>query len=164
MIKDLELLVAQYARSRDTLFHSIEGLNDAQLKELLPDRDWSVDDTLVHIATNEGRMTELLQAIAQGTSSALPADFDNERFNRESVAVGRKKSAEQLRSDLYASYGYLVIVLETITPEQMLRHGTHPAAGDTNVKEFFLAMYAHHEMHCRDVVEQSRRLKRTASA
>ncbi|MBI4674217.1 MAG: DinB family protein [Chloroflexi bacterium] len=158
MLRELEPLVAQYARSRETLLSCVARLNATQVKELLPGRDWSVQDTLSHIATNEGLMRELLRDVALGTNTALPDDFDNQRFNDEQVAAGRSKSIEQLRAELEASYAQLVALLESFTPEMLNRRGTHPAAGDTNVKEFFLAMYAHHEVHCRDVVEQVRRL------
>jgi hypothetical protein len=160
MLKELEPLIAQYARSRQLLYSSLDGLTEVQADECLPDRDWSVKDTLVHIATNERLMTALLKDIADGTASELPADFDNQRFNDEQVALGHSKSIPQLRAELEASYSELIAALETITPEQIDRRGTHPAVGEATVKEFFVAMYAHHETHCRDVVEASRRLKR----
>jgi hypothetical protein len=161
MLKDLEPLVSQYARSRQVLFNAISGLDDTQLDVCLPGRDWSIKDTLVHMAANEKLMTKLLRDIADGTVTALPADFDNQRFNEETVAAGRGKSIDQLRADLNESYRSMIGVLETITPEDLARRGTHPAAGETDVKEFFLAMYAHHEVHCRDVVEQARALKKS---
>lgn len=161
MLKELEPLIAQYARSRQVLFDCIAGLNDAQLDECFPGRDWSIKDTCIHLATNEALMTNLLRDIANGGPSSLPADFDNQKFNDDTVAAGHSKNMKELRADLDKSYRNLIAVLESVTPEQLTRVGTHPAAGHTTVKEFFLAMYAHHEMHCRDVVEQSRRLKKS---
>ncbi len=160
MLRELEPLVAQYARSRETLFKSIANLDATQLDECIPNRDWSIKDTYIHIATNETLMLQLLGEIANGGANALPADFDNQKFNDESVATGRAKNMEQLHADLDASYRDLIALLETLTPENIKRRGTSPSAGDVDVKEFFLAMYAHHEMHCRDVVEQARRLKK----
>ncbi|HZQ08360.1 MAG TPA: DinB family protein [Anaerolineae bacterium] len=164
MLKELEPLFAQYTRSRETLYKTIESLDGEQLEECLPERDWSIKDTLVHIATNEVLMTQLLKDIANGTSSALPADFDNQHFNDEQVALGHEKSIEQIRAELDSSFANLEAVLDSITPDQLGRRGVHPAAGDTDVKEFFLAMYAHHEVHTRDVVEQARRLRRAENA
>lgn len=161
MLKELEPLISQYARSREALHRAVEGLSPEQLEAPLPGRDWSIKDTIIHIAANERLMSKLLRDIAYGTTTALPADFDNQRFNDETVVAGRKKSIIQLRSDLDASYANLISVLETITPEMLNRRGTHPAAGDANVKEFLLAMYAHHEVHCRDIIEQARRLKKS---
>lgn len=161
MLKELEPLVSQYARSREVLFKGIAGLTHAQLEECLPGREWSIKDTLIHLAANEALMTNLLANIAQDGPAALPEDFDNQKYNDETVAAGRAKSIEQIRADLDASYKDLIAVLETITPETLTRTGTHPAAGNTTLKEFFLAMYAHHEVHTRDVVEQARRLKKS---
>lgn len=160
MLRELEPLVAQYARSRATLYKCLDGLTEEQDLELLPERAWSIKDTLIHLATNEALMTDLLRDIADGDAASLPDDFDNQKFNDEAVAVGRAKSVAELRAELDASYKNVIAVLETMTPEMLKRHGTHPAAGDSDVKQFFLAMYAHHEMHCRDVVEQARRLKK----
>src|ERR1700682_5943507 len=135
MLRDLEPLLSQYARSRETLFKSITGLTDAQLDECFPGRDWSIKDTLIHIAANEGLMTGLLRDIAQGTTNAPPADFDNQTFNEESVTAGRAKSMAQIRADLDASYKQMMSVLETITLENIHRRGFHPATGDADVKE-----------------------------
>lgn len=160
MLKELEPLVSQYARSRQVLFDNVAPLNDEQVDECFPGRDWSIKDTCIHVSANEKLMTRLVQDIAQGTTNALPAEFDNETFNRESVAAGRSKNMAQIRADLDESYKHIISVLETITPKGLTRRGMHPAAGDSDVKEFFLAMYAHHEIHCRDVVEHSRRLRK----
>lgn len=162
MLKELESLLAQYARSRETLIKAVAFLNDTQLQVLFPDRSWSIHDTLAHLATNEALMLDLLEAIAEGTQSALPADFDNQHFNDEQVARRKAETTPALLADLEANYARLVAFLETLTPEKLNRRGIHPAAGDANVKEFFLAMYAHHEIHCRDVVEQARRCKKDA--
>jgi len=160
MLRELEPLAAQFARSRDTLYASLARLSAAEIQERLPGRDWSVQDTLVHLATNLELMLDLLSDIVTNTRSALPADFDNQHFNDEQVARGRSKTFDQVRADLERDYARLSAMLETIPAEALARHGVHPAAGDTDVKEFLLAMYAHHEMHCRDVVEQARRLKK----
>ena len=53
----------------------------------------------VHIATNEVLMTKLLKEIADGVSSGLSADFDNQRFNEEQVTLGRKKSMAEIRPE-----------------------------------------------------------------
>jgi hypothetical protein len=158
MLKELEPLAAQFTRSRENVYASLARLNDAQMLELLPGRDWSIQDTLAHLASNQELMVELLGDIVAGTRGTLPDDFDNQRFNDEHVAQGRGKSSAQVRAALDASYARLNALLETIPAAALTRRGTHPAAGDADVKEFLLAMYAHHEMHCRDVVEQTRRL------
>ncbi len=160
MLKELEPLVSQYARSRETLYKSLDQLSAAQDQELLPHRAWSVKDTLIHIATNEVLMTRVLQHIADADTFALPAEFDNQHFNDEQVALGRAKSVAQLRAELDTSYKNLIAELETLTPAKLTRRGTHPITGEMDVKEFFVTMYSHHETHCRDVVKQARRLKK----
>ncbi len=117
MLRELEPLVSQYARSRQVLFDALEGLTAEQLDVCLPDREWSIKDTLVHLDTNERLMTALLADIAHGTRSALPDTFDNEKFNRQEVEKGRTKSVEQVQADLDASYAALIDILEQFTSE-----------------------------------------------
>lgn len=155
-------MAAQFTRSRENLLASLARLNEAQIQELLPGRDWSIQDTLAHLASNQELMVELLGDIVAGRRGTLPDDFDNQRFNDEQVAQGRTERIAQVRAELDASYTRLFALLETVSPEALTRRGTHPAAGDADVKEFLLAMYAHHEMHCRDVLEQTRRLTKKA--
>lgn len=158
MLRELEPLAAQFTRSRENIDTSLARLTEAQTLELLPGRDWSIKDTLAHLASNQDLMVELLGDILAGTRGTLPDDFDNQHFNDMQVARGRAETLIQVRDELDASYARLTALLETMTPEVLMRRGVHPAAGDADVKEFLLAMYAHHEMHCRDVVEQTRRL------
>lgn len=160
MLKELEPMVSQFSRTRENLFAAIQGLAPQQVDECLPGRTWSIKDTMVHIATNEALMTRLLEGIATGTSTALPADFDNQRFNDEQVALAQNKGVLELRRDLDESFQRLIAVLGATTPEQLERRGTHPAAGETTVKEFLVAMYAHEEVHCRDIIQQSRALRK----
>lgn len=162
MLKELEPLLAQYARSRETLYKSLVQLDVAQTDELLPGRDWSVHDTLAHLATNQVLMVDLLADIVAGTRGALADTFDNQQFNDEQVAHGREQNLDAVRADLDAGYARLVAVLESVTLETVNRRGVHPAVGESNVKEFLLGMYAHHEMHTRDVVEQARRMKKVS--
>ncbi len=160
MLRELEPLAAQFARSRDTLYAALARLDEAEIQERLPGREWSAQDTLVHLSSNLELTLDLLSDIISGTRGALPADFDNQRFNDEQVARGRTETLAQVRADLERSYARLSAMLETIPIEALSRHGVHPAVGDATVKEFLLAMYAHHEIHCRDVVAQARRLKK----
>lgn len=160
MLRELEPLAAQFARSRENLNASLARVSEAQSRELLPGRDWSILDTLTHLATNQTLMVELLGDIVAGTRRALPQEFDNQHFNDTQVARGRAQSLAEARAQLDASYARLNALLETIPLEALTRRGEHPAVGDADVKEFLLAMYAHHEMHCRDVVEQARRLNK----
>lgn len=160
MLKELEPLVSQFSRTRENLYNAVQGLALPQLDECLPGRTWSIKDTFVHIATNEMLMTRLLEGIATGTTTTLPPDFDNQRFNDEQVALARDKSVQELRKELDESFKQLIGVLGAITPDQLERRGTHPAAGETNVKEFLVAMYAHEEVHGRDVIQQARALRK----
>lgn len=153
-------MVSQFARSRGTMYDAIDGLAPQQLDECLPDRTWSIKDTMAHIASNQDLMTHLLETIALGTATSLAADFDNEKFNQEQVELARAKSVDELRRDLDNRFENLIAFLGTVMPDQLERRGVHPAAGDANFKEFLLAMYAHEEVHNRDIIQQARALRK----
>lgn len=163
MLKELEPLAAQYARSRATMLRAVHELEPEQLDDCLPGRTWSVRDTMVHLLTNEQLMLSLLRDIADGGATSLPPDFDNQKFNEEQVALASKKHAPQIEKELEASYQELMAFLESLTSDQLNLRGVHPAVGDSYLKDFFVAMYAHHEVHVRDIVDQCRRLKRSSA-
>ncbi len=109
-------------------------------------------------------MTDVLKSIATGSASPLPPDFDNDRFNAETVAQAKGETVEQLRDDLVASRRKLFNVLDALTPEQLERYGTHPLQGSLTVKEFLAVMYAHETVHVREIVEHARHLLREKSS
>jgi uncharacterized damage-inducible protein DinB len=159
MIKELQPIADQLAASRTQLFHAIEGLSDELLRVPFPGRDWSIKDTLAHLAANEALMTELAEGIATGKHTHLPNDFDNERFNAESVAARRDHSVRQVLEELVRSRQRLFKFLGDVKSNQLLRRGTHPLQGELTLREFLVVMYAHGVTHTREIEEQVRRLK-----
>ena len=158
MIKELQPIADQLAASRTQLFHAIEGLSDELLRVPFPGREWSIKDTLAHLAANEALMTELAEGIARGKSTHLPKDFDNDRFNAESVAARRDRSVRQVLEELVRSRQRLFKFLGDVKSDQLLRRGTHPLQGELTLREFLVVMYAHGVTHTREIEEQVRRL------
>lgn len=163
MLKELRSLTDQLELTRDNLREAISGLTDAQQLEPIPGGDWSTKDVVAHIAGNEWLLTTILIAAVREESPPIPRDFDNDRFNAETVEKARAKSIEQVWTELEASRRRLIEFLDTVTPQQLERCGRHPLQGDLTVKEFMVVMYAHEETHCREVIQQARRLRKLAN-
>ena len=150
----------QLDMAHEDLLQAIDGLDPEQIVMPFPGRDWSIKDTLAHIASNESLMTEVLQSIANGATTCLQPDFDNDRFNAEQVALSKGKSIDQLEGELEASRQKLFKVLEALRAEQVQKIGLHPLQGRVSVKEFLVVMYAHTVSHLREIREQVWRLRR----
>ncbi len=160
MIKELEAIVSRLKRSRLQLYSSIAGLTDAQLTQPLPGGEWSIKDTLAHLAANEVLMTELAECIATGGGTSLDAGFDNDKFNAESIAIRRGKTANEILDELARSREKLDKFLESVKPAQLTIKGQHPLQGWLTIKEFLVVMHAHEATHAREIEEQARQLRK----
>ncbi len=160
MIKELQPIADQLGASRSQLLRVVERLSDEALRAPFPGRDWSIKDTLAHLAANEALMTELAEGIATGKRTHLPSNFDNDRFNAESVAARRDLSVRQILDELARSRRKLFEFLGHVKSSELLRRGTHPLQGELTLREFLAVMYAHGVTHTREIEEQARRLKR----
>jgi uncharacterized protein (TIGR03083 family) len=159
MIKDLEALASRLERSRSHIYNIIAGLSEAQLSEPSPGGNWSIHDMLAHLAANEELMTDLAYGIATGESTSMGEDFDNDRYNAESVAQRREKATSEILDELHDSRERLETLLDKVTPDQLTRRGEHPLQGWLNLKEFLVVMLAHEVTHGREMEEQTRRIK-----
>ena len=159
MIKDLEALASRLERSRSHIYNCIAGLSEAQLQEPSPGGNWSIHDSLAHLAANEELMTDLAYGIATGESTSMGEDFDNDRYNAESVAQLREKTTSQILDEMHDSRERLGTLLDKVTPDQLTRRGEHPLQGWLNLKEFLVVMLAHEVTHGREIEEQVRRIK-----
>lgn len=159
MIKDLEALASRLERSRSHIYNSIAGLSEAQLQEPSPGGNWSIHDSLAHLAANEELMTDLAYGIATGESTTLGEDFDNDRYNAESVAQRHDQVTSQILDEMHDSRERLETLLDKVTPDQLTRRGEHPLQGWLNLKEFLVVMLAHEVTHGREIEEQMRRIK-----
>ena len=159
MIKELEPIAGALATSYQQLLRAIEGLSEQELRVPFPGRDWSSHDTLAHLAANEALMIDLAEDIVRGARSNLPADFDNDRFNAESVAARRDKPTAEIRQEIDRNQQELFELLSRAEPAQLERRGTHPLQGELTLREFLPVMYSHRVTHTRDIVEQAQRMK-----
>lgn len=160
LIKELEPIADALATSHQQLQRAADGLSEEELRVPFPGRDWSIHDTLAHLAANEALMTELAEDITEGKRTNLPDDFDNDRFNAESVMARQDKPTREIRQEIDSNQQELLRFLSRVKPEQLERRGTHPLQGELTLREFLTVIYSHRVTHTRDIVEQARRLKR----
>ncbi len=159
IIKDLQPIAGALATSHQQLLRAIDGLSEQELRVPFPGRDWSIHDTLAHLAANEALMLELAKDIVRGTRTDLPDDFDNDRFNAESVAARRDTPTSEIRQEIDRNQQGLFEFLSQVEPAQLEQRGIHPLLGELTLREFLPVMYSHRVTHTRDIVEQVRRMK-----
>ncbi len=162
MLKELEPAVDQLNMTRQTLRTSLQGLSEAQLQVKIPGSDWSIKDTLAHLAENEALMIEALVNIASGRDEP-EREFDNDAINAEQVARGKNKTTAQVWQELDENRAALLGFLDSLTPEQLERRGSHPYEGMMNVREFLVVIYTHEATHSRDIIEWARHLRRESA-
>ncbi len=162
MLKEIEPLADQLEMVRRELWNTVEGLTIEQLLEPFPDREWSIKDALAQLAANESLMTDVLRSIATGSRSPLADDFDNDRFMAEAAARCRDKTLLEVWQDLEESRRKLLTLLESLSPVQLERRGSHPSQGMLSVKEFLAVIYSHEASLVRAIVEQARRLRKAS--
>ena len=163
MLKELDPLVDQLQMVRRNLWEAVEKLSIEQLVQKMPGGEWSIKDALAHLSANEALMSDVLESIANGTEPPA-SGYDTDSINAEQVAEAESKTVAQVWQDLDESRRQLSIFLQRLTPEQIERRGSHPVQGMLNVREFLVLIYSHEATHGREIIEWTRRLKKTSDA
>jgi uncharacterized damage-inducible protein DinB len=163
-LKELQPFIDQMNLSREKLWKALDGLSIEQLLEPMPNGDWSIKDALAHIVMSEPILTETLRRILAGKDASVPPDFDTDEANAVQVAGAKAMSLAELWLALDEDRTRLFKLLDAVTPEQVARRGAEGNQGALTVKEFLTVMYAHEEMHAREIVAYAWRLKRAETA
>ncbi len=158
MLKELEPIVDQLELNRATLHEALEGTSPEQLEHRMPGSEWSIKDALAHLAANEAILTEVIVNIAIG-SDETEREFDSDAINAQQVERGRALTFEQVWRELEENRHKLLRFLNSLTPAQLQRRGSHPYEGMMNVREFLVVLYSHEREHVQEIVEAARQLK-----
>ncbi len=164
MLKELEPSVDQLQMVRQSLLEALRGLTPEQLSRKMPDSEWSIKDALAHLAGNETLLTQVLMNIASGSDES-EVEFDSDAVNAQQVERAKQLSAEQVIQELAENRNDLLQFLDSLTPEQVERRGSHLYEGMLDVREFLVVLYSHEATHGREIVEWARQLlKQTGQA
>ncbi|HMA34392.1 MAG TPA: maleylpyruvate isomerase N-terminal domain-containing protein [Chloroflexia bacterium] len=122
------------------------------------DEDWTVRQTLAHLASAESSMIALIErafAAAQAGQSigALLSrgsdgqPFDVHVWNRRQVEKRAQQPPSALRLELTEARAQTLRALKPLSPDQLATPAWHPALGDTTVEGIFKLMAIHMRAH-----------------
>jgi hypothetical protein len=79
---------------------------------------WKVRDILWHLAAWDREVAQAIEAFESGGRYSIP-DFDEDRYNQESIDSGRQLSPEQVQKESLSARLEFIRVVERFPPGQM---------------------------------------------
>jgi uncharacterized damage-inducible protein DinB len=134
-------LEASGARTAEVL----AGLETADL-DCPANLEWTVRDLLVHLATSERGVLQVLQGMLRG-ESIVPPDFDLDRWNAAQVAKLRSASLAELRERIVGTREQTLVLLDGLTDADLERRGRHALGREVSLGETLRIMAAHERVH-----------------
>lgn len=144
-------IIDQYASGGDKLRHSIEGLNDTDLKSFPVPGTWSIQQIVLHLMDSDAiwifRMKRMIAEDRPLMMGYDESDFaDNLKYDEQSAAdavtlfdLNRKQFTRALRK---------------FSPEAMDRKGIHSERGEISVGDSLKLMVEHVDHHLKFIKEK----------
>jgi hypothetical protein len=152
---DRRALLDQYRTGFDAVVDALSGITPDELDRRPPSGEWTAREICHHMADSEATAyIRLRRLIAEDNPTIV--GYDSDEFARR-LHYDRpiEPSLDVLRAVRTAS----LQLLESLTPAEWQRAGTHTESGPYSV-EHWLALYANHP---REHAEQIRRARRGAA-
>jgi hypothetical protein len=138
--------------ARTRLLAAVEGL-DSQGWEWRPDdNSWSVRLTLAHVGSAQWDHLQVARRLIAGEPTDLP-DFDLDTWNAAAVEQRAVWTVDQVLDDLDAAQKATLDLLHHLEDETLDVAGTHPAWGETSLRQVLRIIPLHDSMHCRDILK-----------
>lgn len=127
-----------------SLLEILEGLTDEQVRKKVIAGKWSIFENLVHLQTYQHVFIYRVKEILKG---------NNPQFDRYSAdtdpyfPINCNKSTRESMQDLLSLRKDMVVEINSINDENLLKGGAHPVFGQMNLYQwlnFFLLHEAHH--------------------
>jgi hypothetical protein len=144
--------IERFRTGFDEVADSVAGITPEELDRRPPGSDWSARQVAHHLADSETTAYVRLRRLIAEDNPFIP-DYDEEEFARR-LHYDRpiEPSLEVLRSVRAAS----LQLLESLTPEEWQRSGTHSDSGPYSVDDW-LRIYADHSHDHADQIRRARR-------
>lgn len=147
-----DALLHQYRTGFDQVVEALAGITPDELDRRPPSGEWTAREICHHMADSEATAyIRLRRLIAEDTPTI--AGYDEEEFARR-LHYDRpiEPSLDVLRAVRTAS----LQLLESLTPAEWQRSGTHTDSGSYSVEEW-LRLYASHPHDHADQIRRARR-------
>jgi hypothetical protein len=149
---DRQPLLDRFRTGFDDVADSLDGITPDELDRRPPGSDWSAREVAHHLADSETTAYVRLRRLIAEDNPDIP-DYDEEAFARR-LHYDRpiEPSLAVLRSVREAS----LQLLESLTPAEWQRSGSHSVAGPYTVDDW-LRTYAKHSHEHADQIRRARR-------
>lgn len=146
---DRDPLISQFREGYAAVERAVEGLTDDALDRPGPDDGWTPRQVVHHLADSEATAYVRLRKLIAEDEAVIQA-YDEPEFARRlhydrpigsSLAVLRAVRAASLE------------LLESLTPDEWAREGTHAESGPYSVDDWLRIYAAHSHDHANQIVE-----------
>lgn len=155
-------IVDKWEAERQHVLGLIEGLSDEQLARQPQAGEWSLKDTLGHLASSDWATLALARRICEEENPrAISPDivFDVDRWNAGQVRKRQDKSVAEIRAELGQVRQELLDFIASVTDDQWERRGVHALFDDLSLAEVLRIPYWHLRMHRESVEKVAAELK-----
>lgn len=151
MAESKQALREEMAAARFELMAAIGSLAEADWDRATANPEWTARDILTHVAVSESGNLVRMRRILEG-NSALPADWDLNRYNNRQVEKRRGMAVADLVAALSQSREEALAFLDGLTAEQLDTRGWHGSGRELSLAEIFVVMANHERGHARDIL------------
>ncbi|MBI4670375.1 MAG: DinB family protein [Chloroflexi bacterium] len=162
-VSEIESLKNKLALERAKMTDAIAAWPRQELERPFLD-GWSVKDLVAHVANSEALNVKFAKLMLECDEpvqvQAVAADypdytgpFELDRFNAYMTDKLRGRSFDVVVQTLRETRDATLAWMDTLTPEQLERKGTHAAWGEQSVRAMLKVLVLHDKMHTRDIIK-----------
>jgi hypothetical protein len=152
MLSELEIRVQELKANQETFLEFLRVLDETQISVPAVTEEYSPKQVLAHIVGADTSMLRMVKNWIAGTETKIRPDFDLNYFNQRQQEKRANQSVQELIEDWQRAQRALIEVMETVTPEDLDKHGDHPRASNTTLRNLFLIMTSHEAEHINQVM------------
>ncbi len=145
-------LLDRFRTGFDDVVDALSGATDEELDRRPPGSDWSAREIAHHLADSEATAYIRLRRLIAEDAPAIEG-YDEEAFARR---LHYDRAIEPSLDVLRAVRAASLQLLESLTPDEWQRAGTHSDSGAYSVEDW-LRIYANHSHDHADQIRRARR-------
>ena len=152
MLAELEPRVQELNAQREAFTTYLGGLNETELVTKDDNSSWSPRNTVAHLIGAELSMLRMAKNWIAGVETKANPEFDLNFFNRRQQEKRAGQSLDELLEDWGRAQKAIIQLMETVTPEDLVKRGDHPRAANTTLANLFLIITSHEAEHLDEVM------------
>lgn len=139
--------------NREALTTLVRGLDEEALTTKGENSSWSPRNTVAHLVGAELSMLRMAKNFIAQTETKARPDFDLNFFNQRQQEKRAGQSLDELLLDWYRVQDALIELMETVTPEDLVKRGDHPREKNTTLANLFVIITGHEAEHIREAID-----------